>query len=257
MQAYIPQRDAALPLIEQWTALDDQVSHWRVVSGDNIESLYGVSASARIHDPADPGRIFQWLLEEVADAKGNRAQYRYKTDDDAATGGTNRYIEKIRYGNYFPAPQADQAYAYELVFDYGEYALDGLSRPGADPYAPARAWTERPDPFSSFRSGFEIRTRRLCRGVLTFLNFPTELGALPCLNASASATPNRPTCPACPRCCPPATAGYRRRLRGTSVPPMRWGFSAFNPPPAPRFALRVLGATGLPGLAPGAYQPWT
>ena len=65
--------------------------------------------------------------------QGNRAQYRYKTDDDAATGGTNRYIEKIRYGNYFPAPQADQAYAYELVFDYGEYALDGLSRPGADP----------------------------------------------------------------------------------------------------------------------------
>ena len=261
MQAYIPQRDAALPLIEQWTALDDQVSHWRVVSGDNIESLYGVSASARIHDPADPGRIFQWLLEEVADAKGNRAQYRYKTDDDAATGGTNRYIEKIRYGNYFPAPQADQAYAYELVFDYGEYALDGLSRPGADPYAPARAWTERPDPFSSFRSGFEIRTRRLCRGVLTFLNFPTELGALPCLNASVRFGYAESPYLSCLSTL--LSTGYSRLADGAyeelSVPPMRWGFSAFNPPPAPRFApLRVLGATGLPGFRrPAPTSPWT
>ena len=162
-------------------------------------------------------------------------------------------------------------YAYELVFDYGEYALDGLSRPGADPYAPARAWTERPDPFSSFRSGFEIRTRRLCRGVLTFLNFPTELGALPCLNASVrSATPNRPTCPACPRCCPPATAGWPtaptrncrcRRCAGASArstaarAALRAAAGAGRDRPARLPGARRLPARGLQGAGlPGFLQ---
>ncbi|WP_175012300.1 SpvB/TcaC N-terminal domain-containing protein [Burkholderia lata] len=259
VQTYIPQRDGGLPLIEQWTGLDDQISHWRMVSGDNIESLYGVSASARIQDPADPTRIFQWLLESVTDAKGNRAQYQYKADDDAQAGATNRYIEKILYGNYFPAPPADEAYAYELVFDYGEYSLEGLDRPGADPYTPVRPWSERPDAFSSFRSGFEIRTRRLCRGVLTFLNFPAELGALRCLNASTQLQYAESPYLSCLSTL--LSTGYGRLADGSyqaqPLPPMRWRFSAFDPPPAPRFApLTVQGPTGLPGyLAPGAYQP--
>ena len=40
----------------------------------------------------------------------------------------------------------------------------------------ARKWLRRPDAFSSFRSGFEIRTYRLCRRVLMFHHFPTEEG---------------------------------------------------------------------------------
>ena len=174
VQAYIPQRDAALPLIEQWTALDDQVSHWRVVSGDNIESLYGVSASARIHDPADPWPDIPMAAGRGGRRQGNRAQYRYKTDDDAATGGTNRYIEKIRYGNYF-RPQADQATPTNWCSTMASTRWTDCRAPA--PILCRRAPDRAARPFSSFRSGFEIRTRRLCRGVLTFLNFPTELGA--------------------------------------------------------------------------------
>ena len=94
--------------------------------------------------------------------------------------------------------------------------------------------------------------------MLTFLNFPTELGALPCLNASVrfgyAESPYL-------SCLSTLSTGYSRLADGAyeelSVPPMRWGFSAFNPPRA-RFApLRVLGATGLPYRRPAPTSPWT
>ena len=39
-----------------------------------------------------------------------------------------------------------------------------------------RDWPVRKDPFSTYRSGFEVRTYRLCRRVLMFHHFPEELG---------------------------------------------------------------------------------
>src|SRR5205823_1716867 len=45
---------------------------------------------------------------------------------------------------------------------------------------PAALWELRPDPFSSHRSGFEVRTYRRCARVLMFHRF-AELGALPYL----------------------------------------------------------------------------
>src|SRR4051794_26533300 len=37
-------------------------------------------------------------------------------------------------------------------------------------------WQQRPDPFSSYRSGFEVRTSRLCNRVLMFHHFPGVAG---------------------------------------------------------------------------------
>ena len=37
-------------------------------------------------------------------------------------------------------------------------------------------WQVRLDPFSTYRSGFEVRTYRLCQRVLMFHHFPAELG---------------------------------------------------------------------------------
>jgi hypothetical protein len=42
--------------------------------------------------------------------------------------------------------------------------------------SPECHWPVRSDPFSSYRSGFEVRTYRLCRRVLMFHHFPEELG---------------------------------------------------------------------------------
>ena len=59
------------------------ISHWRSISKDNITTLYGSREDARIADPADPTRIFTWLICESYDDKGNAILYRYKPEDDA------------------------------------------------------------------------------------------------------------------------------------------------------------------------------
>ena len=49
-----------------------------------------------------------------------------------------------------------------------------------------RDWPVRQDPFSTYRSGFEVRTYRLCRRVLMFHHFPEELGDRSCLVRSTA-----------------------------------------------------------------------
>src|SRR5207249_2827976 len=80
---------------------------------------------------------------------------------------------------------------FEVVFDYDEGHYEDVPLDQAKPAAeqhrfvlassdPTRAWSARPDPFSSYRSGFERRTYRRCRRALMFHRF-AELGAEPCL----------------------------------------------------------------------------
>ena len=59
---------------------------------------------------------------------------------------------------------------FSVVFDYGEH--DPMNPTPTD----SAPWLCRQDPFSSFRSGFDIRTYRLCRRILMFHQFPNELG---------------------------------------------------------------------------------
>jgi RHS repeat-associated protein len=261
VQVFVPRAESTLPLIEQWTRLDDRTSYWRVVGADNVVSRFGVSAGARISNPRDATQILEWLIEDVADAKGNIAQYVYKPEDNTNTGGTgpqpNKYIERIRYGNYGAPDSGD--FAFEIVFDYGEYGLDNLDQPNANPYQPIQAWPVRLDPFSSYRGGFELRTNRLCFGVLTFHRFPNELGDTPCLTGAMrfgyAQSPYMSCLTSLTR------VGYRRQQDGSytsaAMPPVALTYSGFDPPPAPPFRhLRVEDAANLPGyLVPGAYQP--
>lgn len=171
---------------EHWRRLSDNDAHWRIASADGSVAVLGRDASARIADPAAPSHVLAWLIESSATASGDRVAYRYKAEDGAnvpcvpSNAGrdqtANRYIAEIRYGAYDDG-QGGLAYAMRLLFDYGEYDI-GVGNP--DPYTPVRAWPARQDPFSSYRSGFEVRTYRLCRGVLMFHALP-ELGATPCL----------------------------------------------------------------------------
>ncbi|MFL5624171.1 MAG: toxin TcdB middle/N-terminal domain-containing protein, partial [Ktedonobacteraceae bacterium] len=88
------------------------------------------------------------------------------------TGYANRYLKSIKYGN--TTPYQRNGWLFQVVFDYGEH----------DPNSPTpdqvNKWPCRPDAFSSFRAGFEVRTYRLCQRVLMFHLF-TELGNTPCL----------------------------------------------------------------------------
>lgn len=185
---YRPRTEGLFARIERWTRLADGDVHWRSVSKDNVSSWYGEDAGSRIADPADPRRVFRWLLSRSFDPYGNALVYEYAAEDGAGVDtaaaherhrtdlerSANRYLKRIRYGNQVsrltdPA-LADPGWLFEVVFDYGDHDEE-VPVPARD-----RPWPVRPDPFSTYRSGFEVRTYRLCRRVLMFHHFPGEPG---------------------------------------------------------------------------------
>jgi len=188
VEGYRPRTEGLFARIERWTRRSDGDTHWRSVTRDNVASRYGVDAGSRVADPADPARVFSWLLCRSEDGRGNAISYEYLAENGdqvdvssaheshrlPADRGAARHLKRIRYGNRIstlvdPEP-ADPGWMFEVVLDYGEHD-DEVPTPGAVRAVPCRA-----DPFSSYRAGFEVRTYRLCRRVLMFHHFPAEDG---------------------------------------------------------------------------------
>ncbi|MFE2282912.1 SpvB/TcaC N-terminal domain-containing protein [Streptomyces sp. NPDC059443] len=170
---YRPRTEGLFARIERWRERGTGDTHWRVTSRENVTSIFGRDPVARVADPADPSRVFRWLLEETADDRGNLARYTYKAEDGPVTA--DRLLKRIHYGN--PDPGSGRRFCFEAVLDYGEHE-DTAPTPEE-----ARPWTARADPFSTRRPGFEVRTARLCRRILMFHRIP-ELGADPVLVSS-------------------------------------------------------------------------
>ncbi|MEP3123561.1 MAG: SpvB/TcaC N-terminal domain-containing protein, partial [Nisaea sp.] len=267
---YQPRVEEDFSKIEFFAAQVDQGSYWRVTTGSNTTHIFGQTAHARVVDPNDPKKVFDWLIEHSTDAHGNRIEYSYKAEDSQGIEGlswereralSNTYIQSIQYGNY--PESAGTGYAFEVIFDYGEYDLTNLDKSGTDPHKPSRPWALRPDAFSSYRSGFEIRTRRRCENVLLFHNFETELGALSLVKAWAlTYADNNPAGLSLLKSV--TLTGYRRQggnakdkydLR--SMPPAAFTFSGFRPPTAPAFkSLTLTGYDGVASDLPGVgVQP--
>lgn len=191
IDTYQPRIEQNFDLIQRWTSNSDGNCYWQIITRDNVTHQYGQTEACRIADPARPDRTFEWLLQKSFDDKENSILYHYKPEDASGTSDlaweqnracSQKYIEKIQYG-YLPG--GNNNYVYELIFDYGEYQLDALDKGGQNPHIPTGTWACRPDAFSSYRSGFEIRTRRRCQHVLLFHHFSAELGD-PCLVKSLS-----------------------------------------------------------------------
>jgi hypothetical protein len=192
---YRPRIEGLFARIERWTNVNDPADvHWRSISKDNILTLYGKDANSRIADPDDPTRIFSWLICETRDDKGNAVIYEYKPEDSSGIDLTQvhernrtpqsrsaqRYLKRIRYGNRSPlldnqgqrpvfltnSQISNAGWLFEVVFDYGEHAEE------APAPTESRPWPVRPDPFSTYRPGFEVRTYRLCQRVLMFHHIP-------------------------------------------------------------------------------------
>lgn len=198
VQRYRPRVEGLFARIECWRHRATGDTYWRAITRDNVLSIYGRSTAARVADPDHPEHVFAWLLEETRDDRGNVATYTYKAEDSAGvsparlseasrfrpdgtfTATAQRYPKRVRYGNRAPvardapAPTASDAYLFEIVFDYGEHD-DAAPTPDE-----SHPWALRPDPFSTRRPAFEVRSYRLCRRVLMFHRFP-ELGDAPCL----------------------------------------------------------------------------
>jgi len=213
VQRYRPRIEGLFARIERWTRQSDGDTHWRSISKDNVLTVYGSTPESRIADPTDPRRVFSWLVSQRYDDKGNAIVYDYVAENDDNVVGShvnernrvrsaNRYLQRIRYGNrqpllidagpasfrrsHLPAPDfGTTGWMFEVVFDYGEgqyqdlpVTPEGRHLATATLQPPAGAkWPARLDPFSTYRSCFEVRCHRLCQRVLMFHHFPDELGS--------------------------------------------------------------------------------
>ena len=250
--AYRPRVDGLFSRIERWTDRGTGVSHWRSITRDNVTTLYGLDPQSRIVDPADERRIFSWLISRTFDDKGNVCVYGYVADDGTgvdrsqaheanrtdAARGTQRYVKSIRYGNSTPyfaswsvgGPEAPlpSDWHFEVVFDYGDHA------PAAAVPTPDRPWPVRPDPFSVYKAGFEVRTYRRVERVLVFHHFAGEPVGKDALVRSLDLSYSDEEAPADPRN-PVYTFlrsltknGYRRAGGGyvkRSMPPLELSYS--------------------------------
>jgi hypothetical protein len=187
------------------------------------------------------------------DDTGNVATYAYVPDDGqgvdltqanegnrtAAVRATQRYLSLVCYGNtqpYLPVWNAEGPatplppdWMFKVVFDYGDHAGDAPT-PQAGP-----GWPVRPDPFSSYRSRFEIRTYRRVQRILYFNNFPQEEGvSADCLVRSTDflysdqQTPADPHNPIYTFPVFVTQRGYRRNgtsYSSKSLPPVEFAYS--------------------------------
>lgn len=211
VRRYRPRIEGLFARIERWAKAGSPADvHWRSISKDNIVTLYGQDDNSRIADPADARRIFSWLICESRDDRGNGILYLYKKEDGTwqprgdqtdpfvqahqrnrgsasdPRRTAQRYLSRILYGNVkplldaqgqrprtlsdLPDPPTDTGadWLFEVRFDYGE--LDE-----GDPTSqPEKTWLYRPDAFSTYRPGFEVRTCRRCERVLMLHHIPDQ-----------------------------------------------------------------------------------
>jgi RHS repeat-associated protein len=208
---YRPRIEGLFARIERWTRQSDGDVHWRSISKDNILTLYGKDSNSRISDSDSPAHVFSWLMCETRDDKGNAVIYDHKPEDgtgvvltrahEANRGdrndprrAANRYLKRIRYGNRAPlledsgrrpsflteAQIQNAGWMFEVVFDYEDHD-PAIPKPRDDEERDSAGvlkwpWTFRQDPFAIYRSGFEVRTTRVCQRVLMFHHFPGEAG---------------------------------------------------------------------------------
>lgn len=192
------QLHAANMRVERWISCTDNTDQfWRTISGTGLVTLYGRTNASRISDPySEPSgpRLFSWLPSATYDMKGNCTIYCYKEEDSvnvdpglaseqhraAKSRTAGKYLKRIKSCNQTPFRDFDTwvakqwgkdagDYLFEVVFDYGEHADPNPTIDEATP------WLARADAFSSYHSGFEIRTYRLCRRVLLFHHFPNSI----------------------------------------------------------------------------------
>lgn len=167
---YRPQTAGAFPLIEYWKTAGGTNSYWRVITDANITHVFGQSSNGRICNPAQPEQVFEWLIESTTDAHSNCIIYNYKAGDtvnipaapenEGRDFTSQRYPWSVQYGNYTSenGAGAEPVFAYTVLFNYGQLDAE-------NPDAPADSWGARNDPFSVYKSGFEIRTARICTGI--------------------------------------------------------------------------------------------
>ena len=142
---YRPRTEGLFARIDHHHSSSDD--YWKVRSKDGLVSTYGTPGMRGTNDPAaigkDADRKFAWRLTETRDPFGNRIVYTYGADegiDDSHVWKQPR-LERIEYAEFDDGGQ--DRFLISVAFEY----------------------ERRPDPFSDYRAGFEIRTTQRCKAI--------------------------------------------------------------------------------------------
>jgi len=173
-------------------------SNSRIADPENLRHIF-TWLICETRDDKGNAVLYDYQSEDGAGINPNWAHERNRGGCDDPRRRANRYLKHIRYGNrehmldghgHRPPFLTDEqikntGWMFEVVFDfdeahYSEIALDE-ARTEAEQHRYTKAsalagqpWTVRPDPFSTYRAGFEVRTYRRCQRVLMFHHFPGE-----------------------------------------------------------------------------------
>jgi RHS repeat-associated protein len=125
-----------------------QGAHWEANLPDGTLLEFGVTADARITDPAT-GHVYCWMLEKQIDTNGNTIVYKYTSFEDNENIN-QRYLSRIEYSPHAP-PWDNFHFA---AFEY----------------------ETRPDWFEDCRSGFIVRTGERIREIAIGTQGPVLAG---------------------------------------------------------------------------------
>lgn len=148
---YKPRTEGLFAIISHYLD-DDENDYWEVKTKDGLISYYGTPGRkgndpAVIYDPNNVNKVFSWKLSETRDPFDSKILYEYERElGDLDNRYWNQlYCKRIRYLDYQDS-NGDEQYLVSVLFEYEK---------------------ERADSFSVYTSGFEIRTTRLCKKILT------------------------------------------------------------------------------------------
>lgn len=156
---YRPRTEGLFARIDHHHSAAQSDDYWEVRSKDGLVSYYGTTGRAgddpaTVADPANLRKVFEWKLSSTHDPFGNQIIYEYEHDTGDLNGRrwVQCYLKRIRYADYKDA-QHDPQFLVAVTFSY----------------------EDRPDAILSYRSGFEIRTRRRCREIVVTTNADSEI----------------------------------------------------------------------------------
>lgn len=226
---------------------DAASDYWRVRSKDGLTNFYGTPNSADVDQAtlAHPERrhdVFAWRLTRTEDTFGNRIEYSYERDavrSDGPHAWDQLYLREIRYIDHGAVENPQFLVTVRFVYE------------------------PRPDSFSDYRAGFEIRTVQRCVRIVVATHAPAEVLARRYLLEYADQTGEAPL--------NGGSLLTRITVEGVdgdatqALPPLSLGYSRFAPekrtfvpvrgaelPPAsladPQYELADLFGRGLPDI---------
>ncbi len=153
---YQPRTEGLFARIEHIKNPAQAQDYWEVRSKDGMLSRYGTTGpvgrekQAVVVDPKNSRRIYAWNLTKTQDPFGNNIVFSYQRDEAGQQKDKERswdqiYLHQIHYVDYGDTANPD--YLIRVEFEY----------------------EDRPDPFSEYRSGFEIRTTLRCKQIKVFI----------------------------------------------------------------------------------------